>query len=108
MAGKKGEQENSAGRQSRNFSSLRHFSGGGYCQGVVGCPVPQFPRLYHPESGLGLLPASLQFGERGQVILSKTHGEIFQLERLGNHKVEGLSSFFIITIVIIKPSLKTP
>lgn len=36
QADEKGEQENSAARQSRNFSSLGDFSGGRCCKGVGG------------------------------------------------------------------------
>lgn len=44
MAGNEGGRENSAARHSRNFSRLGDFSGGRGCEGVVACPVPQFPR----------------------------------------------------------------
>lgn len=43
-----------------------------------------------------------------QLTVSQKLGEIFQLEMLWNHKVEVLSLFLIISIMIIKPSLRHP
>lgn len=56
---------------------------------------------------MGMLHVCLGFGETEQILMSKRHGEIFNLEILRNHHVEVLS-LFLLLIIVVKPSSKTP